>query len=105
MASLPGYPAVPILQQVLRGRGYDLTALGYETTDDAIDDLEGTWDAVKLGMHEAPFQVSCTHLTTGVLLHALRSGKGEGRKLAIRSNATVSCHYTPSGGLMDKAPE
>jgi hypothetical protein len=54
MASLDGCLAVPILQHVLQGLGYELTDLGYETDEEAIDDLENVWDAVKLGMHEAP---------------------------------------------------
>jgi hypothetical protein len=58
MASLAGYLAIPILQKVLAGRGYALTALGYESDpmgmDRVIEELERAWDAVKLGMQEAP---------------------------------------------------
>ncbi len=50
MASLHGYEAVPILQRILG----DLTALGYDSPDEAVDDLEALWDKVKLGANEAP---------------------------------------------------
>ena len=50
MASLPGYLAVPVLQQILG----DLRVLGYQSAEEATDDLETLWDKVKLGASEGP---------------------------------------------------
>lgn len=54
MASLPGYFALPILQRVIG----DLRALGYESADEATDDLEPLWDKVKLGATEGPLDAA-----------------------------------------------
>jgi hypothetical protein len=54
MVSLPGHLAIPVLRQVVG----DLTALGYETEDDASDDLESIWDKVKLAAREAPLSAA-----------------------------------------------
>ena len=59
MASMPGYEAIPIMQAVMRHRGYDgLSALGYESEEEAIDDLECLWDKVRLAMDEAPLNAA-----------------------------------------------
>jgi len=58
MASLPGYLIVPIIQKVLQARGCSLVALGYDSEDEAIDDLECLWDKVKLAMNEAPLEAA-----------------------------------------------
>jgi hypothetical protein len=58
MSCLEGYLAVPILRQVLNARGCALTALGYDSEDEALDDLECLWDKVKLSMGEAPLHAA-----------------------------------------------
>jgi hypothetical protein len=58
MASIPGYLAIPVMRRVLAGRGLALTALGYESDDDAIDDLEALWDRVKMAANEDPLDAA-----------------------------------------------
>jgi hypothetical protein len=54
MSSIPGATMVELIQDVLEARGFTLCDLGYETEDEAIDDLEMLCDKIALAIDEAP---------------------------------------------------